>query len=75
MSFHRFKIDEKVIASAEGIPPGPYRITRLLPASDNGILNYRGRHLETDQERALTERALQPWSEHLSPFAARATPS
>ena len=31
MTFHRFAIGEAVAANGFGIPPGPYRIVRLLP--------------------------------------------
>ena len=63
MAYHRFRIGETVSASAMGVPRGPYRITRLLPPSDNGVPNYRAKNIETDLERALAEDALRPWSD------------
>jgi hypothetical protein len=62
MPSHKFRIGETVTASAMGVPRGPYRITRLLPPSDNGVPNYRAKNIETDEERALAESALQLWS-------------
>lgn len=60
---YRFKIDDTVIANSEGVAPGPYRITRLLPASDEtGVPNYRVRDLGNNQERSLAETAVSPWS-------------
>jgi hypothetical protein len=35
MLLYRFKIDETVIANADGVSPGPYRITRLLTVSED----------------------------------------
>ena len=44
MTFHRFAIGETVAANGFGIPPGPYRIVRLLPLA-GGVPQYgrRGR--------------------------------
>ena len=56
MSEHRFQIGQTVVVSAHGAPPGPYSITRLLPA-DQGEPNYRGKSLGDAHERAMSERA------------------
>jgi hypothetical protein len=37
MTFHRFTIGDTVAANGFGIPPGPYRIVRLLPLA-GGVL-------------------------------------
>jgi hypothetical protein len=63
MQYHRYQIGDTVTASAMGVPPGPYRISRLVAASDNGVMNYRARSLQNDEERALAESALSLWSE------------
>jgi hypothetical protein len=63
MAYHRLRIGEMVTASAMGVLRGPYRITRLLPPSDNGVPNYWAKNIETGEERALAEGALQPWSD------------
>jgi hypothetical protein len=63
VAYHRFRIGEKVTASGMGIPWGPYRITRLLPPSDNGVPNYRATNVDTGSERALAEDALRPWTD------------
>jgi hypothetical protein len=68
MAYHRFRIGETVTASAMGVPRGPYRITRLLPPSDNGVPNYRAKNIETGEERALAEGALQSWSDEATPL-------
>jgi hypothetical protein len=68
MAYDRFRIGETVTASAMGVPRGPYRITRLLPPSDNGVPNYRAKNIETDAERALAEDALLPWSDQATPL-------
>jgi hypothetical protein len=68
MPSHEFKIGETVTASAMGVPRGPYRIIRLLPPSDNGVPNYRAKNIETNEERALAEGALQPWSDEATPL-------
>jgi hypothetical protein len=58
MSEHRFQIGQTVVVSAYGAPPGPYSITRLLPA-DQGEPNYRGKSLVDDHERAMSENAIR----------------
>ena len=68
MAYHRFRIGETVTASAMGVPRVPYRITRLLPPSDNGVPNYRAKNIETGEERALAEGALQSWSDEVTPL-------
>ena len=68
MAYHRFRIGETVTASAMGVPHGPYRITRLLPASDNGVPNYRAKNIETNEERALAEGVLHTWSDEATPL-------
>ena len=74
MPSHKFKIGETVTASAMGVPRGPYRITRLLPPSDNGVPNYRAKNIETGEERALAEGALQPWSDEATPLGKTKRP-
>jgi hypothetical protein len=64
MVAHRFHVGDLVAASAMGVLPGPYRVTRLLPASDSGDINYRAEDLSSGQERALAERSMQLWTEH-----------
>jgi|KBSMisStaDraftv2_1062788.scaffolds.fasta_scaffold492961_2 hypothetical protein len=58
MSDHRFDLGETVAASEFGVPPGPYRITRLLPPSD-GVPRYRVKSVVDAHERAFSERAIQ----------------
>ena len=61
---HRFKLDEMVIANGAGLPPGPYRITKLLPPSDQtGVPTYRVKDVGNNQERALAETAMHTWSQ------------
>jgi hypothetical protein len=45
MVAHRFHVGDLVAASAMGVPPGPYRVTRLLPTTDSGDINYRAEDL------------------------------
>jgi hypothetical protein len=62
MLLYRFKIDETVIANADGVSPGPYRIARLLTVSeDTGVPNYRVKDIQNSQEMALAETALRRW--------------
>jgi hypothetical protein len=63
MVAHRFHVGDLVVASAMGVPPGPYRITRLLPASESGDISYRAENLASGQERTLVERSMRLWSE------------
>ena len=70
MSEHRFQVGETVIASAFGAPPGPYSITRLLPAN-HGELSYRGRSLVDNHERALAENAIRLQQSKPQPNPAR----
>jgi hypothetical protein len=58
MSEHRFPIGQTIVVSAYGAPPGPYSITRLLPA-DRGEPNYRGKSLVDAHERAISENAIR----------------
>jgi hypothetical protein len=58
---HRFHVGDLVEVSAMGVSPGPYRVTRLLPGSDNGEINYRAVELASGQERALVERSMRIW--------------
>jgi hypothetical protein len=67
MVAHRFHVGDIVAASAMGVPPGPYRVTRLLPASGSGDINYRAEDLASGQERALLERSMWLWSESRDP--------
>jgi hypothetical protein len=71
MSEHRFQIGETVIATAYGAPPGPYSITRQLPA-DQGKLSYRGKSLVDNHERALAENALRLQQSKTQPNIAKA---
>ena len=59
MAHHRFCIGERVVASAYGVPPGPYEITRLLPLADN-VAFYRAKSATDGHERALSEPTLRP---------------
>ena len=44
MAYHRFRIDQQVVASAFGVPPGSYEIMRLLPLADR-LPYYRAKSL------------------------------
>lgn len=59
MAYHRFHIGQRVAASAFGVPPGPYEITRLLPLADR-VPYYRAKSLSDGHERALFEVSLRP---------------
>ena len=59
MSDHLFALGQTVAASGMGVPPGPYRITRLLPVS-HGVPQYRGKSVVDEHERALSEAAIKP---------------
>jgi hypothetical protein len=59
MTFHRFAIGETVAANGFGIPPGPYRIVRLLPLA-GGVPQYRAKSMVDEHERALAESDLRP---------------
>jgi hypothetical protein len=59
MVAHRFHVGDLVAANAMGVLPGPYRVTRLLPASDSGDINYRAEDMSNGQERVLAERSMQ----------------
>jgi len=58
MAYHRFRIGERVVALAFGVPPGPYEITRVLPLVDGGPF-YRGKSVADGRERALSELSLR----------------
>ncbi len=58
MPYHHFHIGQQVVASAFGVPPGPYEILRLLPLAD-GIPHYRARSHADGHERALPEPSLR----------------
>jgi hypothetical protein len=64
MTDYRFRIAERVVASAYGVPPGPYEITRMLPI-ENGVPFYRAKCIADGHERALSEPSLR-----LAPRAA-----
>jgi hypothetical protein len=64
---HRFGIGERVVASAFGVPPGPYEIMRMLPLAD-GVPFYRARCIRDGHERALSEPSLR-----LGPVVAAST--
>jgi hypothetical protein len=59
MAYHRFRIGQQVVASAFGVPPGSYEITRLLPLAE-GVPYYRAKSLGDGHERALSEHSLRP---------------
>ena len=59
MAFHRFRIGQRVAASAFGVPPGPYEITRLLPLAD-GVPYYLAKSVTDGHERAVAEPSLRP---------------
>ena len=63
MVAHRFHVGDLVAASAMGVLPGPYRVTRLLPASNSGEISYRAEDLASGQERELVERSMRLWSD------------
>ena len=54
MSDHTFLLGQTVAANGFGIPPGPYKITRLLPTS-HGIPQYRAKSVVDQHERKATE--------------------
>jgi hypothetical protein len=66
MVAHRFHVGDLVAANAMGVLPGPYRVTRLLPASHSGDINYRAEDLSSGQERVLAERSMKLWTERES---------
>jgi hypothetical protein len=59
MTDHRFRIGERVVASAFGVPPGPYEITRALPLA-HGVPFYRAKSVTDGHERAMSESSLRP---------------
>ena len=70
MSEHQFQIGQTVVVSAYGAPPGPYSITRLLPA-DLGEPNYRGKSLVDAHERAMSENAIRLLEAKFEPSPAQ----
>ena len=70
MSEHRFRIGQTVVVSAQGAPPGPYSITRLLPA-EQGEPNYRGKSLVDAHERAISENAIRLLRARLEPSSTQ----
>jgi hypothetical protein len=58
MTFHRFTIGQTVAANGFGIPPGLYRIVRLLLLAD-GVPQYRAKSMVDEHERALAESVLR----------------
>jgi hypothetical protein len=75
MLHHRIQLGQIVAVAAFGVPVGPYRITRLLPSSDAGIPNYRGKSLMDNHERALSEPSIrllqQPANANMAPAAVQ----
>jgi len=55
---HHFQLGESVVATGLSVPPGPYRITRLLPLAD-GVPQYHAKSLIDNHERALAESAIR----------------
>jgi hypothetical protein len=55
---HRFQLGQSVAATGLNVPPGPYRITRLLPLAD-GMPQYHAKSLVDNHERALAENAIR----------------
>jgi hypothetical protein len=70
MSEHRFQIGQTVVVSTYGAPPGPYSITRLLPANQ-GVPNYRGKSLVDAHERAISENAIRLLRAKFEPSCAQ----
>jgi hypothetical protein len=68
--YHLFKIGQTVEGFGLGVPPGPYRVTRLLPPSD-GEPHYRTQSVADDHERALPESAMRV-VQRLAPTAIHA---
>lgn len=62
MPFHRFKIGQRVVATAFGLLTGPYEITRLLPLG-SGVPHYRAKKLPNGPESAFSELSLRPMPE------------
>ena len=62
MAFHRFKIGQRVLATAFGVLTGPYEITRLLPLVA-GVPHYRAKKLSDGPESAFSELSLRPMPE------------
>jgi hypothetical protein len=54
MSYHRFKVDQTVVASAPTLPFGRYTILRLLPLV-NGEPRYRVKGVQEAFERAVLQ--------------------
>jgi hypothetical protein len=62
VAFHRFKIGQQVVATAFGVPTGPYEITRLLPLAA-GVPHDRAKPLPNGPESAFSELSLRPMLE------------
>ena len=60
MTQHRFRVDEAVSVNGPAILPGPYRIVRLLPLSENGVPQYRVTSIADGHDRVLPETAGNP---------------
>ena len=51
---HRYALGDLVVGRSLAVPPGPYRIVRLLPSVD-GEPHYHGRSTVDGHQRALME--------------------
>ena len=60
---HRFQLGQSVAATGLNVPPGPYRITRLLPLAD-GMPQYHAKRLVDNHQRAKV-RSEQSWDDQV----------
>ena len=56
---HRYRLGDLVAVHTPSVPPGPYRIVRLLPPVA-GEPHYHGQSMGDGHHRALTEGQLRP---------------
>ncbi len=63
MPRHRFRIGQSVVAHGPAIPPGPYKIIRLLPLVEKEA-HYQGKS-SNGIVRALLESQIRPVPEGL----------
>ena len=59
MSAHRFRVGEAVSANGPAVFAGPYRFTRLLPISENGVPQYHVTSVSDGHDRVLPEPAMR----------------